>query len=251
MIKFLRHIRQQLLSESIDKKPKSPAGRYLLYAIGEIILVVIGILIALQVNNWNELRKQGHEEIIIKEGLNAEFELAIKEISADIQDRNNSYLVVLSTLSRHLGENPTNIPQDSIRYFLEELMQYRFYTPSHPVLDDLQSSGRFNLIKSKELRLLLMDYLQSKERIKTPEEKERLFVQDRMNPFLSEKVDLGKVFESDQYRIDPKKLENLIDDELFGSLLYTRKSTIESSQIYSRRLLKKIEEIVFELNIKK
>lgn len=51
MIKFFRHIRQRLLSESKFSK-------YLLYAIGEIVLVVIGILIALQINNWNDLRKK-------------------------------------------------------------------------------------------------------------------------------------------------------------------------------------------------
>ena len=50
MIKFFRKIRQKLLSENKFSK-------YLLYAIGEIILVVIGILIALQINNWNENRK--------------------------------------------------------------------------------------------------------------------------------------------------------------------------------------------------
>lgn len=50
MIKFFRRIRQRLLQENQFSK-------YLLYAIGEIILVVIGILIALQVNNWNESRK--------------------------------------------------------------------------------------------------------------------------------------------------------------------------------------------------
>ncbi len=51
MIKFFRKIRQKTLTENKFSK-------YLLYAIGEIILVVIGILIALQVNNWNEKRKQ-------------------------------------------------------------------------------------------------------------------------------------------------------------------------------------------------
>ncbi|KPQ08630.1 MAG: hypothetical protein HLUCCX10_17225, partial [Algoriphagus marincola HL-49] len=51
MIKFFRKIRQQLLTENKFSK-------YLLYAIGEIILVVIGILIALQINNWNEERKE-------------------------------------------------------------------------------------------------------------------------------------------------------------------------------------------------
>ena len=50
MIKFFRKIRQNLLSENKFSK-------YLLYAIGEIILVVIGILIALQINNWNENQK--------------------------------------------------------------------------------------------------------------------------------------------------------------------------------------------------
>jgi hypothetical protein len=47
MIKFFRKIRQQLLTEN-------KVGKYFLYAIGEIVLVVIGILIALQINNWNE-----------------------------------------------------------------------------------------------------------------------------------------------------------------------------------------------------
>ncbi len=51
MIKFFRNIRRHLLSESKFSK-------YLIYAIGEIILVVIGILIALQFNNWNESRKE-------------------------------------------------------------------------------------------------------------------------------------------------------------------------------------------------
>ena len=50
MIKFFRKIRQRLLNENRFSK-------YLLYAIGEIVLVVIGILIALQINNWNESRK--------------------------------------------------------------------------------------------------------------------------------------------------------------------------------------------------
>ncbi len=50
MIKFFRKIRLQLLTEN-------KVSKYLLYAVGEIVLVVIGILIALQINNWNEKRK--------------------------------------------------------------------------------------------------------------------------------------------------------------------------------------------------
>jgi hypothetical protein len=57
MIKFFRHIRQQLIMENKTGKPTYRTGRYFKYAIGEIVLVVIGILIALQINNWNEKRK--------------------------------------------------------------------------------------------------------------------------------------------------------------------------------------------------
>jgi len=56
MLKFFRKIRKDLLSDG-------KTGKYLKYAIGEIVLVVIGILIALQINNWNENRKDARMEI--------------------------------------------------------------------------------------------------------------------------------------------------------------------------------------------
>jgi hypothetical protein len=67
MIKFFRHIRKSLLSDNLSNGQAGKTGssteasakavRYFKYAIGEIILVVIGILIALSINNWNEERK--------------------------------------------------------------------------------------------------------------------------------------------------------------------------------------------------
>ncbi len=59
MIKFFRKIRQNLLIEN-------KIGKYLKYAIGEIILVVIGILFALSINNWNESRKDSISELMFK-----------------------------------------------------------------------------------------------------------------------------------------------------------------------------------------
>ena len=61
MIKFFRHIRRSLINQN-------NMGKYFKYAIGEILLVVIGILIALQINNWNEGRKTHAKELEILVG---------------------------------------------------------------------------------------------------------------------------------------------------------------------------------------
>ncbi|MGB6037692.1 MAG: DUF6090 family protein [Cryomorphaceae bacterium] len=71
MIKFFRHIRQAMIKEN-------RVSKYMLYAIGEIVLVVIGILIALQINNWNEQKKELKTVTVLanslKEDLNKDVE---------------------------------------------------------------------------------------------------------------------------------------------------------------------------------
>ena len=76
MIKFFRKIRYNLMSEN-------KTGKYFKYAIGEILLVVIGILIALQINNWNENRKLNNNEKIILTDLVEDLELDYSAFTED------------------------------------------------------------------------------------------------------------------------------------------------------------------------
>lgn len=76
MIKFFRRIRQHLITESKFSK-------YLFYAFGEIILVVIGILIALQINNWNENRKLQNEELSLLEEVKGNLETTSENFILD------------------------------------------------------------------------------------------------------------------------------------------------------------------------
>jgi hypothetical protein len=78
MIKFFRKIRQNLLMEN-------KTGKYFKYAIGEIVLVVIGILIALQINNWNENRKAKIIEIVLLENLKNDLTLDTLDINFNIK----------------------------------------------------------------------------------------------------------------------------------------------------------------------
>ena len=75
MIKFFRKIRYDLMKNN-------KTGKYLKYAIGEIILVMIGILLALQVNNWNETRK-------ISNTIESLFSVFENELENNIRDSNS------------------------------------------------------------------------------------------------------------------------------------------------------------------
>ena len=78
MLKFFRKIRQKLISEGNLRK-------YLIYAIGEILLVVIGILIALSLNNWNDSKKKKIEERVLLTELMKNLEINITQIKEDIE----------------------------------------------------------------------------------------------------------------------------------------------------------------------
>ncbi|OIQ36704.1 MAG: hypothetical protein BM563_10335 [Bacteroidetes bacterium MedPE-SWsnd-G1] len=75
MIKFFRRIRQQLLNEG-------KTGRYFKYAFGEIILVVLGILIALQINNWNERRMSKAMEELLYDQILKELKLELADLES-------------------------------------------------------------------------------------------------------------------------------------------------------------------------
>ena len=89
MIHFFRQIRQRLLTDNKFSK-------YLLYALGEILLVVIGILIALQVNNWNEEKKENNTLISILKNEKISIAIGIEKEEAQIQDINGWIDTVLN-----------------------------------------------------------------------------------------------------------------------------------------------------------
>ena len=103
MIKFFRRIRRKLIDEGNLK-------RYLIYGIGEILLVMIGILLALQVNNWNEKRKSNaHEKLLLKELLNT-IETDIETIEMTLQGNKKvqaSCNTILEHFEKQLDYNDT------------------------------------------------------------------------------------------------------------------------------------------------
>ncbi|SDS23076.1 hypothetical protein SAMN04515667_1705 [Formosa sp. Hel1_31_208] len=157
---------------------KNKTGKYLKYAIGEIALVMIGILLALQVNNWNEERIKG---TTLKEALNqVKQDLKQDEINLKSFVRSDTrrveYLLALS------NDNYSNIKLDSIMYNLDN---YFFFYKSNNSYSSLKSSGLFTAMKNDSLKSNLTAYYeQMYERLKTTSEYGESFTNDRVIPFV-------------------------------------------------------------------
>ncbi len=139
MIKFFRKIRQNLLMEN-------KTGKYFKYAIGEIILVVVGILIALQINNWNEgINKDELEKsylITIKDNLNQDiedFDKQIQNLKAQIND--------IDSIVRILNlENSSLNTLDEIILQNQNILMFR-------EKENINNSGFLSIINSGSLNL--------------------------------------------------------------------------------------------------
>jgi hypothetical protein len=143
MINFFRKIRQQLLTENKFSK-------YLLYAIGEIILVVIGILIALSINNWNEERKQEVLEIqflkSIERDLKSDVIYYTRRIKESKKIINNHYQYI---------HNAHEEQKDSREF--RELVNLLWwnsehFAPQNSTFIELLNSGQLNIFKNRQLK---------------------------------------------------------------------------------------------------
>jgi hypothetical protein len=143
MIKFFRKIRQNLLSEG-------KTGKYFKYAVGEIILVVIGILIALQINNWNEDRKNRTIEKETLSSLKSDLQSALEQLETKI-NQNKGYRILDSILLDAIYYKK-EIPVDSLENLTLKHIWSPGFDPELGTLNEILSSGKMEIIKNVELK---------------------------------------------------------------------------------------------------
>lgn len=156
MIRFFRNIRQKLAAEN------KVAG-YLRYAIGEIVLVMVGILLALQVNNWNEARKERNIEIKYLKNLKLDLKTDLVNLDSMIVDRRNKMLSANALLKL---QPPNTIDQlKSFDSLLWKVYGWTSFTPRTNTLDELISSGSLNIIKNDSIKFYLLSIKEKNETI--------------------------------------------------------------------------------------
>ena len=148
MIKFFRHIRKSLLMEN-------KTGKYFKYAIGEIVLVVIGILIALSINNWNEGRKARKQEIKYLKNLQADVQLELKNNDSTITFRANKAKAGAQLLDFKVLETPSNFL--ALEQSIQQVFTWRAFLPTNNTYNELLSSGNLNYITNDSIKNYLLE----------------------------------------------------------------------------------------------
>ena len=151
MISFFRKIRQKLLR-------KNRVTRYLVYAVGEIILVVIGILIALSINNWNETRQLEMVELQLLEEMAVELEEQQKDLIFNIgyhEAAKNSAELLLRLLQNQGSYH------DTLKRHFSNVYQFTVLNNRQNAFAALKSKG-ITLIQNDSLRFLISGYFEER-----------------------------------------------------------------------------------------
>jgi len=206
MITLFRKIRQKLLVEN-------RFTRYLLYAIGEIILVVFGILIALQVNNWNNqnLRNQ-KEETILKE-MRGNLEADLVDCKWNINRQRGARRSSNIVLEHLKSEAPFH---DSLTLHYGSLMGSTALTTNTSAYDNLKSIG-LDLIQNDSLRKSITGLYSERYSYlaRLENDGDNKFAMELLIPQISEKLIVTKFFGSAR----PVDLENLRNDNAFKGVV--------------------------------
>ncbi len=151
MINLLRRIRRNTMTEN---KP----DLYLVYAIGEVVLVVIGILVALQIDNWNENKRLRNIEQQYLLSLKEEFNYNKIEL-ARVMNLNTMYTDYALEISDHTGpENPEITEKEFEDMAMGAFSAEVHYNPNQGVLDEVISSGKLGIFNNDELKFALSSW---------------------------------------------------------------------------------------------
>jgi hypothetical protein len=240
MIKFFRKIRQNMLTENKFSK-------YLIYAIGEIILVVIGILIALAINNWNTEKENQIKE---KEALSEIFQglKSDKQQLIEINTQEREVIRMIDSLNLEFKQRG-RFSNDSLKVYLGKALvgqRPKFVTTPYEVL---VSSG-IGLIQDKDIRYDIAKYY-GKNVPDLESDGNDLFQEwyDAILLIIQKKADywvLGKI-------LVPYSLASFFDNDGLFRVLKTNRDNHYQMELNSKKMLLENEELIkkIESNIQK
>jgi len=233
MIKFFRKIRYDLMNQNKTGKPAFAAGRYFKYAIGEIVLVVIGILIALQINNWNEEKKAKQFEYKVLNDIKGSMQTNYRQLKMSINNSNN-YIKSADIILSHLEKN---LPyHDSLDTHFSNAISYFAPTIRNAGYESLKTYG-LNTITNDSIKEALDIY--DNEWMQTLGIRQEEYFFNSVSPILTE------LFEtvSSSSKMKPFNYDELQNSKRYLSIINTSKAYRKEQIYWHEKWINNIKEI--------
>lgn len=251
MIKIFRQIRKSLLEQN-------QMGKYFKYAIGEILLVVIGILIALQVNTWNENKKNTKTERSYLEGIVSNLDEDISELERTI-NQDTLTMSAYTSILLPFRDRDINVYSKKFIYEIGLAQFVNQFNGNSIVFEDMKSSGKINFIQSDALRFAILEYYNLSSSVIQNHITNNNLISKLKDEAFTTNLDLNSIIDGfafkDPYRaeIDPldlsffKKDKNDKDVKVFANRLSLMKGYVNvnyqrSGFLYERA--KKLKELI-------
>jgi hypothetical protein len=201
---------------------------YLAYAAGETLLVVIGILIALQINGWHEDWKNAEIEREIVSSLHDEFvqnKIILKGVTDHLSRTESSCYQLMELMHKDAG----SLSEHNTNYLIYWCIQHTPFNPSNNVLSEMLQSGKLGLLQDQKLKSSLFDWDRLLNNSKSTFQIYEKFIEDQVMDYLLERIAIKNIdayspmqwdspskFDGDVHLIfQDRKYENIVDNTLY------------------------------------
>ena len=244
MLKFFRKIRYNLMEQ---KK----TGKYFKYAIGEILLVMISILLALQVNNWNEARKATKQEIKILTELKNDLKTNQNEILESFErtnERQKSSVLILNYLHEHLPVD------DSLKRAFESIKGDVIFNMANTSYKFVESQG-INTLSNDSLRIKITEMFERHlKNIRMREDRNRNIVDSELIPLMYERfkssltIDEDFSFSKENLNM-PIDIKSLQEDAIFRNAIIRLQDWLLVRLNWQLEALSSLEQLIIDIEI--
>lgn len=248
MLNFLRNLRRPATAGKNEMK----GTRYFKYAVGEIFLVVIGILIALSINNWNQGRLGRIEEQKLLENIRVDFVEAARTLQSLNDRRDESIKNFQLLIEALLQDNSANTVH------LDSLLGKSIFTPTYngknSSLSIIINSGKINLIENETLKSLLLKWPQQVEDMTEGEQDAKKLTYETWIPFISSYTSSNDWFVNGEFSgILPfkgrktqvkKDYKGLLEDAQFENTITMLELLYINGKLETQSLIRKANKII-------
>ena len=222
---------------------KNKTGKYLKYAIGEIILVVLGILIALSINDWNDNRKNRFAEKKYVNDLIQDLkndDIALKKLTLFLESKLASKIKIIAFLQGN------NVEADSIEFHIAK--QYAIsgrFTPTNITIEELKNSGNLKIINDDDLRRQIVSLYNSYSH--------EVFTENTFNTQNIKLLDLAGAYFKNIIQPSKDEIYIALEDNKFVNGIYanftqTRKGAINDLHTQCLNLIENLEKYKDQIN---